>query len=66
VFVAAPAVLERGDEDALIQVRHRPGRAQRTKQAEDPGAPADFGGAHWASLDVRRQPCGVGRFELIE
>ena len=66
MLVAAAAVLERGDEDALVQVRHGPRRAQGPEQPENPGAPADLGRAGRAALDVGRESRGVARFELVE
>ena len=66
MLVAAPAVLERGEQDPLVQVRHGARRGQRAEEAEDPGAAADLGGARRAALDVGGQARGVGRFELVE
>ena len=64
--MTAPAVLERGDQDPLIEVGHGTRGGQRTEQAEDPCAPADLGGARRAALDVGGQLRGVCRFELVE
>lgn len=59
MLVTTAAVFERGDEDPLVQVRHRPRRAQRTEEPEDPGASTDLGGAGRATLDVGCEPRGV-------
>jgi hypothetical protein len=66
MLVTAPAILERGDQDPFVQVRHRARRAERSEQAEDAGAAADLGGTGRTALDVRRQPGGISRFELVE
>jgi hypothetical protein len=66
VLVAASAVLERGEQNPLVQVRHGARRGQRTEEPEDPGAAADLGGARGAALDVAGQARGVSRFELVE
>ncbi len=64
--MTAPAVLECGHQDPLIQVRHGSRRRQRTEEAEHAGAPADLGGAGRAALDVSGQARGVGGLQLVE
>ncbi len=66
VLVAPAAILEGGDQDPFVQIGHRARGAQRPQESEDPRAPADLSRAGRAALDVRRQPRGVGRFELVE
>jgi hypothetical protein len=66
VLVASPTVFEGGDEDPLVKVRHRTRRAERSQQAQDPGAPADLRRTGGATLDMGCQPRGVCRLQLIE
>ena len=63
---AAAAVLERGQQDPLVEVRRGSRRRQGPEEAQDPGASADLAGARRAALDVGGEACRVARFELIE
>jgi hypothetical protein len=63
---AAAPILERGDQDPLVQFRRGAWRRQRAEQAQDASAPADLGGTRCAALDVARQTRRIRRFELIE
>jgi hypothetical protein len=63
---ATASILERGQQDPLVQVCCGSGRWQRPEQTQDPGAPADLGGAGRAAFDVGGQTCRVRWFELVE
>jgi len=63
---ATAPILERGQQDPLIQLRRGARHRQRTEQTQHASAPADLGGTRRATLDVAGQLCRVGRFELVE
>jgi hypothetical protein len=66
VQAATASIIERRQQDPLVQFRAGTCHRQRTEEAQDPGTPADLGGARCATLDVTRQARRICRFQLIE
>jgi hypothetical protein len=66
VLAASPAILESGDQDPFVEVRHRAWRGQRPQQGEDSSASTDLRRTRRTTLDMRRQARRVRRVELIE
>jgi hypothetical protein len=64
--VTSGSIVERSEQDPLVEIDGGPGNRQRAEQAEHPSAAADLGGAGRAALDVGGQAGGIGRRELIE
>jgi hypothetical protein len=64
--LSAFAIVQRGQQDALVQVDRRSRDRERTKQPEDASAAADLRRACGTNLDVSGQACSVGRPELVE
>ncbi len=60
------AVVQRGEQDPLVEIRRRARNRKGAKQPQDPGAATDLRGAGRAALDVGGQPGCVARMELIE
>ena len=60
------AIVQRSEQDPLIEIDRRPWGRKRTEQAEHPGAAADLRGARCATLDMPSQASGISRTELVE
>ena len=63
---ASSAVVQRGQEDPLIEVCRGPRDRQRDEQGEDPCAAADLGRTDGAALDMGGEIGGVSCAEVIE
>lgn len=66
-MVSTPgAIVQRSQEDALVEVVRGASHGQRTKEAEHSRAPADLGRARRTALDVGRETRSIRRHEVIE
>jgi hypothetical protein len=64
--MAAASVVQRRQQDPLVEVDRGSRDRQRAQQPEHTRASADLGGAGGTALDVCRQAGSIGRSQLIE
>ncbi len=63
---APAAILERGQQDSLVEIRRGSRCRQSPEETQDAGASADLAGARRAALDMSGETRRVSRLQLIE
>ena len=66
MVAAASAIVQRRQQDALVEVRRGSRSRKRPEQPQDARGAADLGRARGTTLDVGRETRGIGRQEVIE